>query len=93
MNAIKITKKNCQLVAHRGCSGLETENTAAAFIAGALHAERLFMMTDIAGILRDKDDPSTLIPHKAASSPIPASRPSSCIIRFFSCKSAMPCLL
>ena len=35
---------------------------AAAFIAGALNAERLIMMTDIAGILRDKDDPSTLIP-------------------------------
>lgn len=38
-------------------------DTAAAFIAGALGAERLIMMTDIAGILRDKDDPSTLIPH------------------------------
>ena len=38
-------------------------DTAAAFIAGALNAERLIMMTDIAGILRDKDDPSTLIPH------------------------------
>ncbi len=37
-------------------------DTAAAWIAGALHAERLIMMTDIAGILRDKDDPSTLIP-------------------------------
>lgn len=37
-------------------------DTAAAFIAGALSAERLIMMTDIAGILRDKDDPSTLIP-------------------------------
>lgn len=36
-------------------------DTAAAYIAGALQAERLFMMTDIAGILRDKDDPSTLI--------------------------------
>ena len=36
-------------------------DTAAAFIAGALHAERLFMMTDVAGILRDKDDPSSLI--------------------------------
>ncbi len=36
-------------------------DTAAAFIAGALQAERLFMMTDIAGILHDKDDPSTLI--------------------------------
>lgn len=37
-------------------------DTAAARIAGALEAERLIMMTDIAGILRDKDDPSTLIP-------------------------------
>ena len=36
-------------------------DTAAAYIAGALGAERLFMMTDVAGILRDKDDPSTLI--------------------------------
>ena len=37
-------------------------DTAAAYVAGALEAERLIMMTDIAGILRDKDDPSTLIP-------------------------------
>ncbi len=37
-------------------------DTAAAYIAGALGAERLIMMTDIAGILMDKDDPSTLIP-------------------------------
>ncbi len=37
-------------------------DTAAAYIAGALGAERLIMMTDIAGILREKDDPSTLIP-------------------------------
>ena len=37
-------------------------DTAAAHIAGALGAESLIMMTDIAGILRDKDDPSTLIP-------------------------------
>ena len=37
-------------------------DTAAAHIAGALNAERLIMMTDIAGILRDKDDPTTLIP-------------------------------
>lgn len=37
-------------------------DTAAAYIAGALQAERLIMMTDIAGILRDKDDPSSLIP-------------------------------
>ncbi|MCQ2475259.1 MAG: acetylglutamate kinase [Clostridia bacterium] len=37
-------------------------DTAAAFIAGSLEAERLIMMTDIAGVLKDKDDPSTLIP-------------------------------
>ncbi|MBQ8174131.1 MAG: acetylglutamate kinase [Clostridia bacterium] len=37
-------------------------DTAAAYIAGALGAERLIMMTDIAGVLRDKDDPTTLIP-------------------------------
>ena len=37
-------------------------DTAAAYIAGALNAERLIMMTDIAGLLRDKDDPDTLIP-------------------------------
>ncbi len=36
-------------------------DTAAAYIAGAMNAERLIMMTDIAGILKDKDDPSTLI--------------------------------
>ena len=36
-------------------------DTAAAYIAGAINAERLIMMTDIAGVLRDKDDPSTLI--------------------------------
>ena len=37
-------------------------DTAAAYIAGALGAERLIMMTDIAGFLKDKDDPDTLIP-------------------------------
>lgn len=37
-------------------------DTAAAYIAGAMNAERLIMMTDVAGILRDKDDPSSLIP-------------------------------
>ena len=37
-------------------------DTAAAHIAGALNAARLIMMTDIAGVLRDKDDPSSLIP-------------------------------
>lgn len=42
-------------------------DTAAAFIAGALDADRLIMMTDIAGILHDKDDPSTLIPEVTVS--------------------------
>ncbi len=37
-------------------------DTAAAAIAGSLGAECLISMTDICGILRDKDDPSTLIP-------------------------------
>lgn len=37
-------------------------DTAAAYIAGALNAECLIMLTDIAGLLRDKDDISTLIP-------------------------------
>jgi len=37
-------------------------DTAAAYIAGALGAKNLIMMTDIAGVLRDKDDPATLIP-------------------------------
>ena len=36
-------------------------DTAAARIAGALGAESLISMTDIEGILRDKNDPSTLI--------------------------------
>lgn len=36
-------------------------DTAAARIAGQLKAESLISMTDIDGILRDKDDPSTLI--------------------------------
>ncbi|MCQ2455832.1 MAG: acetylglutamate kinase [Clostridia bacterium] len=37
-------------------------DTAAAYVAGALGAERLIMMTDVAGILRDPSDSSTLIP-------------------------------
>ena len=44
-----------------GCAYNINGDTAAAFIAGALGAERLIMMTDINGVLRDKDDPSTLI--------------------------------
>lgn len=36
-------------------------DTAASRIASELHAEKLILMTDIAGLLRDKNDPSTLI--------------------------------
>ncbi|MCD7827391.1 MAG: acetylglutamate kinase [Clostridiales bacterium] len=36
-------------------------DTAAAYIAGALKAESLINMTDIPGLLKDKNDPSTLI--------------------------------
>ena len=42
-------------------------DTAAAWIAGALHAERLIMMTDIDGILYNKDDPNSLIPELRVS--------------------------
>ena len=42
-------------------------DTAAAYIAGAMNAEKLFMMTDIDGILRDKDSPTTIIPHLTVS--------------------------
>jgi acetylglutamate kinase len=37
-------------------------DTAAAFIAGAIRAECLISMTDIAGVLRDRNDPTSLIP-------------------------------
>ncbi len=37
-------------------------DTAAAYIAGALQAERLTMLTGTPGVLRDKGDPSSLIP-------------------------------
>lgn len=36
-------------------------DTAAAYIAGALHAQRLILMTDIAGVLLDRDRPETLV--------------------------------
>jgi len=36
-------------------------DTAAGQIAGAIGAERMIMMTDISGVLRDKDNPDTLI--------------------------------
>ncbi len=34
----------------------------AQYIAGALNAERLIMLTDVAGVLRDRDDPESIIP-------------------------------
>jgi len=37
-------------------------DTAAARIAAELGAENLILLTDIAGLLKDKDDPTTLIP-------------------------------
>ena len=46
-------------------------DTAAAAIAGALKAEALISMTDIVGLLRDKDDDSTLI-HRVYISDTPA---------------------
>ena len=42
-------------------------DTAAAQIAIALKAEKLVSMTDIAGLLRDKDDETTLIPEVEVS--------------------------
>ena len=42
-------------------------DTAAAKIAGALGAESLISLTDISGILRDKDDPNSLISSIKAS--------------------------
>lgn len=37
-------------------------DTAAAEIAGALHAENMILVSDIPGLLKDKNDESTLIP-------------------------------
>ena len=42
-------------------------DTAAARISAALKAESLLLMTDIRGLLRDKDDESTLIPEVQVS--------------------------
>ncbi len=42
-------------------------DTAAAYIAGALKAENMIMMTDISGILKDRYDPKTLIPKLTVS--------------------------
>ena len=45
-------------------------DTAAARIAGKLRAEALISMTDIDGLLRDKDDPTSLI-HEINASEAP----------------------
>lgn len=42
-------------------------DTAAARIAAEMHAESLVLMTDIVGLLKDKDDESTLIPQVGLS--------------------------
>lgn len=42
-------------------------DTAAASIAAALRAENVILMTDIRGLLRDKDDESTLMPEVSVS--------------------------
>ena len=46
-------------------------DTAAAELSAALNAEKLILLTDVPGLLRDKDDPATLIPEVRLSE-IPA---------------------
>jgi acetylglutamate kinase len=42
-------------------------DTVASAVAEAIGADHLFLMTDVPGVLRDKDDPSTRIPRLHAS--------------------------
>jgi len=42
-------------------------DTAAAYIAGALDAESMILMTDVKGVLRDMTDPKSLIPELTVS--------------------------
>lgn len=61
-----IEKGYIPVVSTIGCDDLGNvyninADTAAAFIAGNMNAERLITMTDIEGILRDKDDPHSVI--------------------------------
>ena len=61
-----IDKGYIPIVSTVGCDGEGNiyninADTAAAKIAGALNAESLISMTDISGILQDRDDPNTLI--------------------------------
>lgn len=55
---------------HGNCYNINADTVAAA-VAGELKAEALVSMTDIVGLLRDKDDPSTLI-HRVYISDTPA---------------------
>lgn len=47
MNTIKFDKKNVKIVAHRGLSGLERENTCAAFVAAGNRAGIFGIETDV----------------------------------------------
>ena len=62
-----LAHKYIPVVSTVGCDGKGNvyninADTAAAYFAGALGAECLISMTDIAGILKDKDNPDSLIP-------------------------------
>ena len=59
-------------------------DTAAAQIAIALKAEKLVSMTDIAGLLRDKDDETTLIPEVHEAVIIDGRVPHSILLELFS---------
>ncbi|MCF0135531.1 MAG: hypothetical protein HUJ69_03815 [Lachnospiraceae bacterium] len=47
MNTIKIRKKNVKMIAHRGLSGLERENTNAAFVAAGNRESYFGIETDV----------------------------------------------
>lgn len=47
MNTIKFEKKNVKMVAHRGLSGLEKENTCAAFVAAGNRESYFGIETDV----------------------------------------------
>lgn len=47
MNTIKLDSKNVRMIAHRGLSGLEKENTCAAFVAAGNHEKYFGIETDV----------------------------------------------
>lgn len=47
MNTIKFDKKNVKMIAHRGLSGLEKENTCSAFVAAGNRAAYFGIETDV----------------------------------------------